>query len=103
MRRFLLPLAAAVAISGFAAQPAAAAERCVGAEGIFVVCAEVGTTGGSPVGTCVYAGGSTCTPVYVDVPGVDEDITRVCILSDCYYGAVGAEILCAYVPSVWNC
>lgn len=71
MRRVRLLLAAAVVTGSLAVAPAAtAAENCVGAEGVTVLC--VDPLGRVLYGTCVYTGGSTCTPVTVPGP----DMTR---------------------------
>jgi hypothetical protein len=62
--------AAVVASSLAVAPPASAAENCVGAEGVAVVC--VDPTGRVIYSTCVYTGGTTCEPVVVPGP----DVTR---------------------------
>ena len=71
MKRLRLLLVAAVAVGSLAVAPAAsAAVSCVGAEGVTVFC--VDPTGRVVYSTCVYTGGSTCTPVAVPGP----DFTR---------------------------
>lgn len=71
MKRLRLLVGAAIVVGSVAVAPAAtAAESCVGAEGVAVVCAD--PLGRVLYGTCVYTGGSTCEPVTVPGP----DMTR---------------------------
>lgn len=88
MRRLLAPIVLAAALVGAAAPSASAEEACYGAEGIAKACSEgaLVSTGESPVGTCLYTGGSTCTPYYVNAPSASSgggQITQACVLRYC--------------------
>ena len=88
MRRLLAPIVFAAALVG-AAAPSASAEACYGAEGIAKLCFDgaLVSTGEAPVGTCLYTGGTTCTPYYVDAPSVsagDVQLTEACAVWYCF-------------------
>ena len=110
MRRLLAPIVVAAALVGAAAPPASA-ESCYGTADTYVCFAGDGpSTGETSVGTCLYTGGSACTPYYVHgVPTVSPGTgsvngVRVCDNGQCYTRDDVSDALqrlgCRIYPSV---
>jgi hypothetical protein len=74
-RLLLLGLAAA---SAFATAPAHAVTRCAGEQSLLYVCATTPSVGTTTRTYCVYAGGSTCTPVDLPYPVVTGSVSTTC-------------------------